>query len=164
MTLVLVVESGTGLANANAFASLATVTAAIAALPFAGTTWEDKTVAERNAIVAEATAILSRQSWQGSAVTGTQALAFPRAGLTTRDGWVLDQDIVPAFVVDALARVSLWLASQSASPYETTGLQPGTELEVGPIRLTPAGGGTMPLDIRLLLAPYVVSSHTLVRA
>ena len=83
MAFTLIVEDGTGLPTANAFASNAEVTALLAAHPFASA-WD--TATNQDQCIAEATAWLSRLRWQGrQTVIGTQALAWPRAWVPQPD-------------------------------------------------------------------------------
>lgn len=163
MALTLVVEDGTGKADANAFASQATVTAALEASPFTAA-WAS--VANKDACIAEASAWLSRLMWDGVATTATQALAWPRAWMASPDGYAIASNVVPAFVVEATARLAFHLSQQGTTPFADTGLAPGTELELpGGLRLTPASGApAMPPDVRALVAPYVRGGGALVRA
>ena len=161
MTLVLVVEDGSGLANANAFASAAVVATVLAANPFASA-WTTVTTPEP--YIAEATAWLSRLRWQGVASKFSQALVFPRFGLVTLDGYPVRADTIPAFLVDATARLALFLSQQSSTPYSDSGLQPRTQIDIGPLKLTPLAQTIIPPDVRALLAPYLSSSSSVVRA
>lgn len=165
MAFVLVVEDGTGLADANAFADAATVTDLLEGSPF-GAAWPDVDPAKQDQCIAEASAWLSRLPWDGVASTATQALAWPRTGCLTRDGMEVSGDVVPAFLVQATARLALALSSQTATPYAPTGLQPGTALELpGGLKLTPATTtAVLPADVQMLVAPYVRRGSTLARA
>jgi hypothetical protein len=73
---------------------------------------------------------------------------------------------MPAWLIDATARLALWLLQQgTATPYSDNGLAPGTELALpGGLRLTPASGAKMPPDVRSLIGPYVRGGSSLVRA
>ena len=165
MPLTLVVETGVGLANANAFASRTSVTTALEASPFAAA-WVGVDVATQDQCIAEATAWLSRLPWDGVATTSTQALAFPRAWMSSPDGYAIASNVLPAWLVQATARLAFWLSQQTATPFTGTGLAPNTEIELpGGLRLTPAASNaTLPLDVRQLIAPYVRGGSSLVRA
>ncbi len=163
MALTLVVEDGTGLANANTFANQATALAILEATPFASA-WTGVASGTKDQCLAEASAWLSRQMWDGVATTETQALAFPRTWLQTPDGYTIASDTVPTFVLQATARLAFWLSQQAASPFADTGLAPGTELELpGGLRLTPSSSTSMPPDIRAYIAPYVRGRSALER-
>lgn len=163
MPLALVVEDGTGKPNANAFASVGTVTTKLEAVPFTDA-WASVETPE--VFVAEASAWLSRLAWDGTPTTSAQALAWPRTGTQRPDGTLIGSNVVPPFVVEATARLAFWLSQQTSTPYTTTGLVPGTELALpGGLRLTPqASNAVLPPDVRQLLAPYVRGGASLVRA
>ena len=155
MALTLVVEDGTGKADANAFVSSATATTLLEAHPFASA-WTS--VANKDQCIAEATATLSQQPWLGIATSDTQALAWPRAYMQTPDGYAIASNVIPLFLQQACARLAFALSQLSSTPYEDTGLMPGTELELpGGLRLTPSANAatTLPPDVRALLNGYV---------
>lgn len=165
MPITLVVEDGTGLANANALASRAAVQAEIDQMQFPGP-WNALAADEnaQNILIVEGSAWLARLPWLAVRRNATQAMPFPQIGLTTRDGYAVASDSVPAFAVRALARLCLHLAAQTSSLFVDNGLAPGTELEVGPIRLTPSSTPySLPPDVRAELAPYIATRSTLVR-
>lgn len=162
MPLTIVPEDGSGLTNANAFQATSAVTTILEGHPFASA-WT-AAAATQDAINVEATSILCNLYWDGVAASEAQALAFPRCGLVTRDGYTVADDVVPTFVLQAHARTCLYLAQQAADPFSDTGLAQGSEIVVGPIRLTPASSTTLPPAVRALVAPYVRSSSSMVRA
>jgi hypothetical protein len=163
MAITLVVEDGTGKADANAFASRAAVTARLALTPFAAA-WGDVAVERQDQCIAEATAWISHLSWIGVATTATQALAWPRAWMQTPDGYAIASNSIPLWLVDATARLAFWLSQQATTPFADSGLQPGTRLTLpGGLSFTIAGGIAMPPDVRDRLRPYVRSSRSLVR-
>jgi len=158
MPLDLVVEDGTGLANANAFAGLSAVATLLEGTRWAAA-WELEQ--DQDVLIGEATAWLSRLAWDGSARTATQALAFPRTGMRTRDGYAVAADSIPAWLVRATALLANYLRQQEVTLFDDTGLEPRTELVVGPLRLTPSSGGaSMPADIGQLLRPYLAARGT----
>lgn len=160
MPLTLVVEDGTGLANANAFASRSVVDTILAGTRWA-TAWIGETDDDRDVLIGEATAWLSRLAWDGCAKTSTQALAFPRTGLVTRDGYAVPSDSIPAWLQRATALLANYLRQQDVTLFDDNGLEPRTELEVGPVRLTPSSGGaSMPNDIAQQLRPYFAARDT----
>lgn len=164
MPVTLVVEDGTGRADANAFASAEAVTERLALMPFA-TLWLGVDLDRQAQCIAEASAWLSREPWMGVRTHETQALAFPRSGMQTPDGYAVASDVLPSWLIDAVARLAYWLSQQSATPFADSGLQPGSELALpGGFRMTIAAGATMPPDVRGLTRGYVRSSSTLVRA
>jgi hypothetical protein len=162
--ITLVLEDGAGRANANTFVLPAEATALLEASPFASA-WSVVATALQEQCLVEMTAWLSRAPWDGLATTETQALAWPRAWMTTRDGYAIASNLIPLWLKQATARGALWLSQQASTPYADTGLEPGTELQLpGGLRLTPSSGVSMPPDVRALIAPYLRPSSTVVRA
>lgn len=154
MPLALVPETGAGLPTANTFVSRADAAAMLEASPFAEA-WTFVDGTKQDQCLVEASAWLSRLSWSGMRTTEAQALAWPRAWMTTPDGYAIASNVVPAVVRDATVRLALWLSQQDA-PYTSNGLQPGTELQLpGGLRLTPDSGVSLPTDVLAILRPYL---------
>lgn len=160
MPVTVTPEDGTGLANANAFASVADVTTRLASYLY-GAAWSATVDADKQArCVIEASAQLSRLDWSGQRTHETQALAFPRTDVTDPDGYTVPSNALPAWLLDAHARQALYLYTLAATPYTDVGLAPGTELRVGPIALTPdTVVGTLSPDVRSIIAPYLRASR-----
>ncbi len=163
MPLTLIVEDGTGRPDANARASRAGVRAVLARVPFTEA-WAACATEKQDQSIAEASAWLTRRTWCGIRTYERQALAFPRAHLVTPDGYAVASNLVPAWLIEAVARLAFWLSQQTATPFADSGVQPGTRLNLpGGLSFTVAGGVTMPPDVRALIAPYVTTSATVVR-
>jgi hypothetical protein len=165
MPFTLIPETGAGLSTANAFGSLAQVTAVLDASPFADA-WAGEDEAKQNRCIAEASAWLSRLGWDGIPTTTTQALAFPRSWMSTPEGLAIASNLIPAWLVQATARLAFWLSQQDDSPFADSGLAPNTELALpGGLRLTPQSSNTkLPPDVRQLVGPYLRGGSSLVRA
>lgn len=161
MAVTIVVEDGTGRADATTFATAASVATLLEAHPY-GSAFSTTTL-DKDAIVVEASKWLGRITWDGYRRVETQTLAFPRVGLLTPDSYEIPYTSVPAFVLEAHARVCLYLAQQTETPFGDTGLAAGTALKVGPIELTPASAARVTSDIRDLIAPYSRGRSSLVR-
>lgn len=163
MAITLIVETGAGLSNANTFNDSAGVTTVLAANPFASA-WSALTPDQQDQMCVESTQWLNRLAWDGVATVMTQALVFPRYGLQTRDGYPVLVNVLPAFLLQAHARVCLFLSQQTDTPFADTGLVTDSRLTVGPIALTPITTTRMPPDVRALLAPYVRNPNVVARA
>jgi hypothetical protein len=164
MALTLVLEDGTGRADATTFLLRAEATSLLEASPYASA-WQSVDATMQEQCLAEASAWLSRAPWDGIATYETQALAFPRAGLATRDGYAIASNLMPLWLKQATARLAFWLSQQSASPFADTGLDPHTELTLASgLKLTPSAGTLMPPDVRALIAPFLRSGNRVVRA
>jgi len=153
MPFVLIPEDGTGLANANALASRDVVTACLSAMPFAAAWADDSDTERQDQCIAEASAWFGRLRWQGRKLNGSQAMPFPRVGMTDEDGYAVPSNCVPAWVVDGLARCAFWLSQQANNPFADSGLEPGSRLSLpGGFSMTVASGVRMPPDVRSVIA------------
>lgn len=153
MAFAFVVENGSGRADANAFASVAAVDDVLAASPFTAA-WLDDDASDKELRICEASRWLSDLSWVGVPRVSGQALAWPRVGVLDERGFPLPVDAVPAFVVQATARLAWSLRGLGSTPRASTGLLAGTDIAIGPIRLTPDGGGQLPPDVVGLIRRY----------
>ena len=101
MALTLVLEDGSGLSNANAFATVAEITAILEENIYA-TAWPALTDAQRTAVAVRATRLIVEDvaargwRWCGWPVNASQALPFPRSGMYDREGYSVASTIVPA--------------------------------------------------------------------
>ncbi|MTH96415.1 DnaT-like ssDNA-binding protein [Roseibium sp. RKSG952] len=102
----LTVEDGSGLVDANAFASIAEVDAYHDAMGNAAWTGED---AAKEAAIRRATAFLSNScSWAGLRTRNrSQALAWPRSGVWDGEGNAIASDEIPHELVNATAEIAL---------------------------------------------------------
>lgn len=101
---VLIVEDGTGLADANAFASLETVDDYCTAHGLTDWTGESRSPSDDDeAAIRRATTWLSNSfSWKGYKLNGrTQALAWPRTDVEDEEGEDVASDEVPAEIAQA---------------------------------------------------------------
>lgn len=104
--MALVVEDGSGLPNADAFIGVAYADAYHAAM--GNTTWTGDNVLKEGAIRRGTAFLSSAYQWQGSKREGRpQALAWPRVGVTDREGWGVDYASVPIEIQKATAEVAL---------------------------------------------------------
>lgn len=103
--MALTVEDGTGLANADSFVSLADAETHFTAVGSVLWTGED---ADKEAALRRASSYLSSAfKFVGSPTNGrTQALCYPRTGVSDRNGDVIASDEVPREIVQA----TLWAA------------------------------------------------------
>ena len=100
--MALVPEDGTGLAGADAYAAIATVDAYATARALTAWTGADSV---KEAAIREATVYLdTTYSWNGAIKLVTQALAWPRAGVTDREGREVTG--LPQRVIDACCELA----------------------------------------------------------
>lgn len=123
MAATFIVEDGTGLANANSFASVAEADQYHEnyANP---ATWTALTTAQKQDALRKATQFIEAEysaRVKGDRAVSAQALSMPRRGLTLYDGTLLSETVVPARWKDACS----YLAHES------------TKRELGVAQLTP---------------------------
>lgn len=104
--MALIVEDGTGLANADAFISLADAESYY--LSQYGVAWSGDNGA-KEAAIRRATRYLDGLMWIGSRLNGRdQSLSWPRTGVIDCDGDEVDSDSVPVEVVDSNALLAFF--------------------------------------------------------
>lgn len=104
--MTLIVENGTGLANAESYISVADADARHAA--FGNTTWTGTDAAKESAL-RRSTAYMEqtyRQRWKGTRLKRDQALSWPRYGAQV-DGYDVSSIVVPIEVINACADLAL---------------------------------------------------------
>lgn len=108
------VEDGTGVVDANAYVSVATVTQYAEDYLEAPSEWTGLTQATQERLIRVATRYLDAQfgdAWLGVRANETQALDWPRAGVYDRSGFYVASTALPAalvraccqFIVEAIA-------------------------------------------------------------
>lgn len=132
--MALIVEDGTGLANAEAYISVADADAYFAARGNAA--WAALTTGAKEAALRKGADYLEGYRWKGERLTGTQALAWPRSGAVV-DGYELAAAVLPAALVRANAELAVRAAAGDLSA--DAGAQVVSET-VGPISVTYAAG------------------------
>lgn len=109
MTLV----SGT-----DTYATVAYVDAYVASRPGYAGTWDSKTTAKKEAALIMALYHLDYSYiWKGTAAEEDQTMAWPRTGLVTRAGKVIEDDEIPADIIRAHAELALqWIEYDQLMP------------------------------------------------
>lgn len=135
--MALTVEDGTGLADAESYASVADADAYWAARN--GTAWDALSDPAKEAALRQATDYIEAVyggRWKGCRYSAAQALAWPRTDVTV-DGFTLDASPLPG----ALVRATCELAGKAAAGVllADQGAQVKSET-VGPISVTYADG------------------------
>jgi len=113
--MTLVVESGSGLVNAESYASVADTDARHTAL--GNTAWTG-TEATKEAALRRATEYMEqayRTRWKGTRLTRAQALSWPRYGACV-DGWDIPSTEIPADVVSACIDLALRALAGELNP------------------------------------------------
>jgi len=109
MALTLVVEDGTGKTNSNSYASSANGDS-YHDKHVAATDWTGATTAVKEAALAHATRLLDENvSWHGIKQDPDQALEWPRAGVSDKNGYAIDSNEIQQWLIDATAELARWM-------------------------------------------------------
>ena len=120
--------------------------------------WEAATQVSLEQVLRQATGLLDElTTWEGALTSTTQALSWPRTGVSDREGREIDDATIPSWLERACAEYAniLLIAAQ-----ESTGLQGVRSISVDGASLSfDAGGNVAPTDglpssIARLVRPY----------
>jgi len=104
MAIILTVETGTGVADANTYAAAATVDTYHTNL--GNSTWAGDADTKAAAIL-RAMRFLEGQNWKGTKTDSDYALEWPRTGVVDRNSFELDSDEIPQSLINALCEAAL---------------------------------------------------------
>jgi len=133
MAVEIIVEDGSGIANANSFVSIATIDAWVLTNPH-DDTWTDLTDAAKNGYAVMACRVMEEQmNWDGWQIDADQARDLPRSGMIDKNGNAIDIDEIPTEVQNAQCELARLLAieDRTADP-DTAGFK---EIGVASIKL-----------------------------
>ena len=113
--MALVVEDGTGLSTAESYQAVAAISTFLDLHhpPADKTAWDLLTTAQMEQMCREGTQYLDLtfgQRWKSVRTNEVQALDWPRTGVEDRDGYVIDEDVLPADLLKAHSEAT-WRAS-----------------------------------------------------
>lgn len=113
--MIVIVEDGTGLPNANAYASVVEVTDILSTNIYS--TWATQTDGVKANLVLWASRILDeRVRWYGKKTFKTSGMSWPRHKVKDNEGTLVDDNIVPKAVKTAVAVLANHLLSNAADP------------------------------------------------
>lgn len=153
--MALEVEDGTGKANAESYASVASADTRLAALGM--TTWAPLLTAEKEQALRRATAYIEqayRNAWKGTRLYRAQALSWPRYGAIV-DGWDVSSTVVPADVANACIDLAFKAAAGDLNADLTRAVK---REKVGPLETEYSDVGPRSTQFRALamaLGPYL---------
>jgi hypothetical protein len=130
--VTLVVEDGSGKADANTLISLAAATSYHEGNLYASA-WTAAASTTRETALVMATRIIDQGvRWRGSKEDEDNALEWPRLGVVDHNGFTLDSNVVPERVKTGVAEFARWLIeSDRTAEAETKGL---SQIEAGPLK------------------------------
>lgn len=106
-----VVETGSGLADATSYVSVAEADDYFAIDPHFASTWSGIDTTTKEYLLAWSTRILDQKTvWRGVlSVPDTQALRWPRTYVYDRDGRMIGIDVIPKQLKEATFELAKWL-------------------------------------------------------
>lgn len=121
-----------GAVNANTYADQAYADAYFASR-LGSTEWVSADSEAREAALIQSTVMLdSMFDWFGQRTDEDQALRWPRAWCEDRDGYTIDDDVIPECVKQAQSELAKFLITNNGYSAESRGVD---RITVGPIRL-----------------------------
>lgn len=130
------VETGTGSANAESYASVSLADTYLARRGY--TLWATLSETEREQALRRATTFMGRYAWKGQRQSELQALDWPRTGVTA-NRFMVSAASVPQPVMHACIELAFRAASGELAPDQT---QAVLSKAVGPIAVTYQAGSS----------------------
>ncbi len=147
MAATFIVEDGTGLPNANSYLSLADANQYFDdhGNPTAWTTSTDDEKREALRLATQYLDVVYGSVWVDRRANDEQALDWPRAFVTDRDGFAVESDIIPQAIEDATAEAAVRNRAGTAllPDVDTPGGIKREKIKVGPLEedITYTGSG-----------------------
>lgn len=169
--MALVVEDGTGLANADSFISVADADAYHAR--YGNTGWLSADQVEKEVHLRRGLRYLVTRNegrWEGQKKADAQALPFPRYGVYDADGLWVDENSVPRAIAEAQAELALRsLAGEDLQPDLEDGAVKRERLKAGSVEeeVEYVGGKRETKSfsvVEAMLAPFLRRPGRLVRS
>lgn len=138
----LIVEDGTGLANADSYLSVADADTYHSNL--GNTSWGALSTPNKELALRKATKYLDHRyfyRWRGARSYRQQGLDWPRYQVIDRDGYLLDFDELPQALKNATAEAALIASSEDLEPdvaADDSGSLSSEMVKVGPVEISQA--------------------------
>lgn len=133
MTVVL--DPTVGGANANTYASVNETNAFAEATPYASN-WEaaaDGDLGE--GLLVRSARVMQSLGYAGEQYSSSQAMAFPRCGVTDPSGAAYGTTVIPRCVKEAQMTLAVWLSAQSGDVFGQDSAANLSSLSAGPVTL-----------------------------
>jgi hypothetical protein len=119
--MALTLDATAGSASSNSYATLASASDYLQQNIHTYTAWSSLSTANAEACLIWATTLLdSKISWNGSKAEDEQALRWPRISITDPDGYAVDDETVPKFLIEATAEYARWLSVEDRTAESPT--------------------------------------------
>ena len=142
-------------ATANTYLSLTDANSYLDGTPN-DDTWDAASDDQKNRALKSSTDRLEQVEWVSTVTDTDQRLAWPRLGITDRDGREFSDDAIPRPIEEATAELARRIIDGSYTS-DDTGLEGFASVGVGSISVTPRSsrkGAKLPEAVRLIVQPY----------
>ena len=122
------------------------------------TTWDAANQDQQEAALQMACAQIDALQFVGYVTSYTQALQWPRVGVTDRNGQAISSSTIPTLVKNAQCELALTLLND-AGLSGNGDLDAFEQVTLGSLSVTPKQGraGSLPKTIKQMLAPFLVA-------
>lgn len=163
-----IIDATIGGANSNSYATLAEAEAYLGA-KIVNPDWNGLANEDKNGLLISAARQLDLLYYQGSVVTETQALQWPRYGMVDRHGWSVLSTEIPTDLKSAQIELAYSLALGNYLLEPDTSATEFSRVAIGDLDVTyrdvPVTATSLPKVINKYLAPFLASTgNRVVRA
>ena len=133
MSVTVIVEDGSIVANSNSYVSIATIDEWVLTNPH-DITWTGLSNANKNGYAIMSCRVLNEQiDWDGWQADADQSLDLPRSGMVDKNGNAIDSDEIPSEVKNAQCELArLLVIGDRTADNDMSGFK---QIEVGSIKL-----------------------------
>ena len=119
--MALTLDASHGGTSANSYATLASASDYLQRNIHTYTAWSSLSTANAEACLIWATSLLDKQmAWNGVKAEDEQALRWPRESVSDPDGYAVDSESLPKFLIEATAEYARWLSVEDRTAESPT--------------------------------------------
>jgi len=119
--MALTLNATAGSSAGNSYCTLASASDFLQRNIHTTAAWSSLSTTNAETCLIWATSLLDKQmDWNGTKATDAQALRWPREAVSDSDGYAVDEDSVPKFLVEATAEYAKWLSVKDRTVEDPT--------------------------------------------
>jgi hypothetical protein len=119
--MALTLDASHGGTTSNSYATLASASDYLQQNIHTYTAWSSLSTANAEACLIWATTLLDKQmDWNGVKAEDAQGLRWPRESVSDPDGYAVDEDSIPKFLIEATAEYARWLSVEDRTAEDPT--------------------------------------------
>lgn len=118
-------------------------------------TWRATEAWKKDAALIWASRLLDEQvAWQGTKVSASQSLRWPRSGVSDADGYAFSSDAIPAWLANATAELARYLLTEDRTEERSYGLK-SVKADVVEVEFDSADEKpVIPTSVRSMISAY----------